>query len=105
MKIVHVLGSGRVELGGELVRGLDLGFTNPVGTGGVCLCLGCGYVGGLEEKWVSALASVWEGVVRGIMSLNYLCRWQVQVSVYCVMRISANLRCIQCSILLHLINI
>ena len=29
------------------MRGLGLGFTNPVGTGGVldvCLCLGCGGV-------------------------------------------------------------
>ena len=36
--------------GGELMRGLGLGFTNPVGTGGVldvCLCLGCGCVGGV----------------------------------------------------------
>ena len=31
------------------MRGLDLRFTNPVGTTGVldvCLCLGCGGVGG-----------------------------------------------------------
>ena len=33
--------------GGELVRGLGLGFTNPVGTGGVLdVCLCCGGVGG-----------------------------------------------------------
>ena len=35
--------------GGEWMRVLDLDFTNPVGTGGVlnvCLCLGCGGVGG-----------------------------------------------------------
>ena len=34
----------------ERMRGLGLGFTNPVGTGGVldvCLCLGCGGVGGV----------------------------------------------------------
>ena len=34
--------------GGEWMRGLGLGFTNPVVTGGVldvCLCLGCGSVG------------------------------------------------------------
>ena len=48
---------------GELMRGLGLGFTNPVETGGVlevCLCLDCGgicgeWVGGLEqglEEWV-----------------------------------------------------
>ena len=39
------------------------------------------------------------------MSLDSLCRWQVQVSVYCVWRIPAHLRCIQCSILLHLMDI
>ena len=34
------------------MRGLGLGFTNPVGTGGVldvCLCFGCG---GVCEEWV-----------------------------------------------------
>ena len=34
---------------GEWMRGLGLDFTNPVGTGGVldvCLCFGCGDVGG-----------------------------------------------------------
>ena len=35
------------------------------------------------------------------MSLDSLCRWQVQVSVYCVWRIPAHLTCTQCSILLH----
>ena len=39
------------------------------------------------------------------MSLDYLCRWQVQVSVYCVWRIPAHLSCTQCSILLHLMDI
>ena len=39
------------------------------------------------------------------MSLDYLCRWQVQVSVYCAWRIPAHLRCTQCSILLHLMDI
>ena len=36
--------------GGELMRELGLGFTNPVGTGGVlgmCLCFGCSGVGGV----------------------------------------------------------
>ena len=36
--------------GGEWMRGLGLGFPNPVGTGGVldvCLCFGCGGVGGV----------------------------------------------------------
>ena len=39
--------------GGEWIRGLELGFTNPVGTGGVCLTyvciLGCsGVVGSIR---------------------------------------------------------
>ena len=36
--------------GGECIRGLGLVFTNPVGTGEVlevCLCLGCGGMGGV----------------------------------------------------------
>ena len=42
---------------GEWMRELGLGFTNPVGTGGVldmCLCFGCGGVGGvggLDQGW------------------------------------------------------
>ena len=39
------------------------------------------------------------------MSLDYLCIWQVQVSVYCAWRIPAYLRCTQCSILLQLMDI
>ena len=39
------------------------------------------------------------------MSLDSLCRWQVQVYVYCAWRIPAHLRCTQCSILLHLMDI
>ena len=39
------------------------------------------------------------------MSLDSLCKWQVQVSVYCAGRIPAHLRCTQFSILLHLIDI
>ena len=41
--------------GGEWMRELGLGFTNPVGTGGVldmCLCFGCGGVGGVCGEWV-----------------------------------------------------
>ena len=37
------------------MRGFGLGFTNPVGTGGVldvCLCFGCGGVGGVDGEWV-----------------------------------------------------
>ena len=39
------------------------------------------------------------------MSLDSLSRWPVQVSVYCAWRIPAHLRCTQCSILLHLMDI
>ena len=34
-----------------------------------------------------------------------MCRWQVQVSVYCARQIHAHLRCTMCSILLHPIDI
>ena len=38
---------------GEWMRELGLGFTNPVGTGGVLdMCFGCGGVGG---EWVGGL--------------------------------------------------
>ena len=40
--------------GGEWLRGLGLGFTNPEITGGmlnVCVCLGCGGVGGVGVEW------------------------------------------------------
>ena len=42
------------------MRGLGLGFTNPIGTEEVlyaCLCLGCGGVGG---EWESAWNMVWK---------------------------------------------
>ena len=39
------------------------------------------------------------------MSLDSLCRWLVQVSVYCAWGIPVHLRCTQCSILLHLMDI
>ena len=90
---MYVFGSGRCgwKGGGEWIRELDLGFTNHVGTGGVldmCLCFGCGGVGG---EWVGGLylgRDRWGGVmsVRGV-SLVSLYRWQVQVSVYCAWRI------------------
>ena len=40
------------------MRELGLGFTNPVGTGGVldmCLCFGCDGVGGVGGEWVRGL--------------------------------------------------
>ena len=33
-----------------------------------------------------------------VVSLDSLCRWQVQISVYCARRIPAHFRCTQCSI-------
>ena len=39
------------------------------------------------------------------MSPDSLCRLQVQVSVYCSWWIPAHLKCTQCSILLHLMDI
>ena len=58
--------SGRREWrgGGEWMRGLGLGFTNPVGTGGVldvCLCFGCGDVGGVSGEWIGGLYHGLEG--------------------------------------------
>ena len=40
-----------------------------------------------------------------VVSPDSLCRWQVQVSGYCHRRIPARLRCTQCSIMLHHIDI
>ena len=83
--------------GGEWMRGLGLGFTNPVETGGVCLCLGCGSVGGVGGEWgVGMVLSAESGWV--VLRL-------FQVSAYCARRIPEHLRCIQCSIVLHLFDI
>ena len=52
--------------GGEWMRGLGLGFANPVRTGGVlnvCLCLGCGGVDGVCGEWVGGLTRIWRGGV------------------------------------------
>ena len=63
-----MFGSGGVGgEGDEWMRGLGFDFTNPVGTGGVldvCLCFGCGGVGGGE--WVEGLdqgLEEWGGVM------------------------------------------
>ena len=51
------------------MRELGLGFTNPVGTGGVLdmyLCFGCGGVGGVGGEWVWSLdqgRERWGGVM------------------------------------------
>ena len=108
-----MFGSGRGGgVGGEWVTGLGLGFTNSGGTWGkwdMCLCFGCGGVGGVGGDCFFGLGQGlggW-GVVMSvcIVSLDFLCIWQVQVYVYCARRIPAHLRCTQCSIMLHLIDI
>ena len=68
---MYVFDSGRVGcVDDEWWRGLDMGFTNPVETGGVWdvyLCLGYGSVGGIGGEWVGAWARVWIG------GLVYVC--------------------------------
>ena len=39
-----------------------------------------------------------------VVSLDYLHIWQVQIPVYCARWMPAQLRCTQCSSLLHLID-
>ena len=50
----------------------------------MCLCFGCGGVGG---EWVWGLdqgLEEWGGILSVlVVRLDSLCRWQVQVSVYC----------------------
>ena len=69
---MYVFGSGRRGWrGGEWMRGLGLGFTNPVRTVGVldvCVCFGCGGVGGVGGEWVEGLDQGLEGW-GGVMSV------------------------------------
>ena len=71
---MYVFGSGLCGwrgAGGEWMRGLGLGFTNPMGTGGVldvCMCFGCGGVGGVGGEWVGVLDQGLEGW-GGVMSV------------------------------------
>ena len=64
---MYVCGSGRCGWrGGEWMRKLGLGFTNPVGTGGVldmCLCFGCGAVGGERVGSLYQGREQWGGVM------------------------------------------
>ena len=70
---MYVFGSVRCGWrGGEWMRELSLGFTNPVGTGVVldmCLCFGCGGVGGVGGvggEWVGGFdqgRERWGGVM------------------------------------------
>ena len=57
--------------GCEWMRGLGLGFTNHVGTGGVldvCLCFGCGGEGCVGGEWLWGLDQGLEGW-GGVMSV------------------------------------
>ena len=56
-------------------------------------------------RWVMGLYQGRKRWCYVCVSLDSLCRWQVQVSVYCAWRIPAHLRCTQCSILLDLMDI
>ena len=59
----------RSGVGGEWIRRLGLGFTNPVGTGGVLdVCLCCGGVGGVCREWVWGLHHGLEGL-GGVVSV------------------------------------
>ena len=69
MKYVSCVFVWRGWRGGEWMRGLGLGLTNPVGTGrvlDVCLCFGCGGVGGVAGEWVGGFdqgLETWGGVM------------------------------------------
>ena len=71
---MYVFGLGRCGWrggGGEWMRELGLGFTNPLGIGGVldmCLCFGCGGVGGVGGEWVGGL-----GQGSGAVGWCYVC--------------------------------
>ena len=80
----------RGGMGGKWIRGLFLQYCENRGVCNMCLCLGCGSVDGVGGLWMGARSMVWEG---GVVSLDYLCIWQVQESVYCARRIPAHLRC------------
>ena len=71
----------------------------------VCPCLGYGSVCGVGDEWVV----IWARVMRGcccvmtvcVVGLDYLCRWLVQISVYCARRIPVHCMYTQCLILLY----
>ena len=72
---------------------IGVGLSQSCGNRGVldvCLCLGCSVVVG---EWVGAWTRIWRYDVVVRVSLDYLCRWHVQVYVYCARRIPEHLRC------------
>ena len=66
---------GVLGVGGEWMRGLGLDFTNPGGTWGkwnMCLCFGCGGVGGVFGL-VQDLGGQGRVISVCVVSLDYLC--------------------------------
>ena len=57
----------------------------------MCLCFGCGGVGGVGGEWAGGLGPGLGavGLCYVCVSLDSLCRWQVQVPVYCVWQLPA----------------
>ena len=72
---------------------------------GTCVCISAAVVwlGGWDCRYICV--SCESGIFVYLVSLDYLCRWQVQIIVYCAWQIHAHLRYTQCSFLLHLIDI
>ena len=48
----------------------------------VCMCFGCGGVGSVGGEWIGDLDQGRVGWCYVCVSLDSMCRWQVQVSVY-----------------------
>ena len=63
-----------------------------------CVCVWVGAVWEVRER-------VDERIEDCVVNLDYLCIWQVQLTVYCVRLIPAHIRCSQCSLLFPLIDI
>ena len=95
---------------GEWTRGLGLDFTNPVGNMGsvgrvsVFGLRWCGW--GVGRGLGPGSEGVWRRHVCVRCESGFLCvDGEVQVSVHCAWRIPAHLRCTQCSVMLHLMDI
>ena len=101
--------AGVVGVGGERIGfGLYQFWRNmgKVGYVSVFWLWWCGWCWGRVGGWLGPGSRRVGGVMSVcVVSLESLCRWQVQVSVYCARRLPVYLRCTQCSIMLHLIDI
>ena len=65
----------------------------------MCVRLGCSAVGGVDGMWVRVCpGSGMLGWCSVCVSCEFgsLCKWQVQISVYCARWIPADLMCTQC---------